>query len=223
MFTGHLEPGDPTPSGAGSSRRVGDRTGQPGRASGQTEPPAAFGRRVETETCRSGSDDGGDPGERTFRRGDRVGGRPPATEQWWEPTDPGPPQLASVRAVPLAPGPTARATGPEWIGDRRVRCRETGVVSDTRHRPPRLSGETGDVNRSSRRLTPDVRPMVDLSTRDAPEGAPGLTAGSTDRGAQLFRPPIPKNARFVARAATNGAFFGSCGDGCQATCSHQWA
>ena len=51
--------------------------------------------------------------------------------------------------------------------------------------PAAPNGETGDVNRSRRRLAPDHRPVVDLSTRAAPEGAQAR-ARSADRGAFVF-------------------------------------
>lgn len=48
---GHLGPGCRTPSGIRWQRRVGDRHGRPGRASGQTGLTATFGWSRETETC----------------------------------------------------------------------------------------------------------------------------------------------------------------------------
>ncbi len=65
------------------------------------------------------------------------------------------------------------------------RCRVRNAAS-----PATPQGETGDVNRSRRRLTPDNRPVVDLSTEAAPEGAQAK-ARSADRGAFVFPPPPP--------------------------------
>lgn len=154
---GHLGPGCLTPSGEREQRRVGDRRGRPGRASGQTGPAAP-----------SGGVGDGDPLERST-----ISGRPVVGERCGETT--GRARHPRV-AGDLAPsggrntllsggvwqrrrgigagGTGATPTGPSevdsvWHQDRglgqpgqreavpRVRDRETGVESETRHRPPR--------------------------------------------------------------------------------------
>ena len=145
---GHLGPGCRTPSRGRRQRRVGERHGKPGRASGQTGPTSPSGGGGNGDLL-DRSEGTGQPaagewcGEATghARRlrahfgAQRGAGQ--ATESWEEPKELGPPQLDSARSVPIG-------TRTEGLGNRvsvkrcrRVRGRETGVESDTRHRPPR--------------------------------------------------------------------------------------
>ncbi len=102
-----------------------------------------------------------------------------------EPEELGPPQLDSARTVP---GTRTEGSG-NRVSVKRCHGFEAGrpVSSPNAASPATPKGETGDVNRSRRRLTPDHRPVVDLSTRAAPEGAQAR-ARSADRGAFVFDP-----------------------------------
>ena len=103
-----------------------------------------------------------------------------------EPKELGPPQLDSAKSVS------------DWHQDRGLgqpgqrETVPTGPRPGNRDRvrnaasPATPFGGTGDVNRSSRRLTPDIRSVVDLSTR-----RPGRRVGESrraDRGSFVFRP-----------------------------------
>ena len=78
-----------------------------------------------------------------------------------EPKDLGPPQLASVRRFRLAPEPMARATGSAWNGGNGPHTGKpvSGTKTDIARRAARHDGR---CDWSSRRLTPDVRSVVDL-------------------------------------------------------------
>ena len=173
-----------------SATATGDRSGsrvRPGRRSpsggGRKRRPAgAFGRCGATR------------GRRAVRRGDRVrrassDGRW-ATELWlrsrrnW-----GHPNWTQRGRFRLAPGPGHGQPGqreavPTGSGPGNW-CRVRNAAS-----PATPKGETGDVNRSSRRLTPDVRPVVDLST-SSPEGCAGESR-SPDGALSFFPNPNPR-------------------------------
>jgi len=105
-----------------------------------------------------------------------------------EPKELGPPQLDSARSVP---GARTEGSG-NRVSVKRCHGFEAGkpVSSPNAASPATPKGETGDVNRSRRRLTPDHRPVVDLSIRAAPEGAQAR-ASSANRGAFVFPTPTP--------------------------------
>ena len=220
-----------TPSGARQQRRVGERPGQPRRSSGQTGPGSPSGGTGNGDLLEHSTGTGqptasGWFGEATghARRLRAASGTSPsgevhATEWWWRSRrNWGHPNWIQRSRFRTTPGPRARATGPAGNGASGSRpgnrCRVRKAAS-----PAAPQGETGDVNRSRRRLTPDHRPVVDLSTRAAPEGAQAK-ASSADRGAYVFpptppipprpaTPPNPKNPAGVALSATPTRHFGS--------------
>ena len=118
-----------------------------------------------------------------------------------EPKELGPPQLDSAKSVP---GTRTEGSG-NRVSVKRCHGVEAGkpVSSPNAASPAPPQGETGDVNRSRRRLTPDDRPVVDLSTRAAPEGAQAK-ARSADRGAFVLTPP-PIRARSPAHRTPGSA------------------
>jgi hypothetical protein len=156
----------------------------------------------------------GDLLERSTRRGDSPSGivtarrsGSPGTFGWSvgngavveEPKELGPPQLDSAR---LVPGTRTEGSG-NRVSVKRCHGFEAGkpVSSPNAASPATPNGETGDVNRSKRRLTPDHRPVVDLSTRAAPEGAQAR-ARSADRGAFVFDPSQSGHGRRLHDIAT---------------------
>jgi hypothetical protein len=188
---GHLGPGCRTPSGGRRQRRVGDCDGRPERESGQTGPTVTFGWTTETETCWSVRKLRGNPwptsGAARRSGSQDVFGRPVDNGAVVEePKELGPPQLDSARSVPI--GARTDGTG-NRVSVKRCQtgsgpgnwCRVRNAAS-----PATPKGETGDVNRSSRRLTPDVRPVVDLST-SSPEGCAGESR-SPDGALSFFQP-----------------------------------
>ena len=126
------------------------------------------------------------------RCGEAIGSEPPSgvrgqRSSGVEPEELGPPQLDPARSVPI--GARTEGSGNRVSVKRcqRVRNRATGIAPDNAASPAPPFGETGDVNRSSRRLTPDVRSVVDLSTR-----RPGRCAGASQQHRPgRFRFPSP--------------------------------
>jgi hypothetical protein len=124
--------------GATTSRRTSRATGA---GVGSDRTGVAFGWRRKRRPAGAFGEHGATRSWRAGRRDDRARSAPSGAG--WagscgeEPKELGPPQLDSVRSVLIG-------TRTEGSGDRvsvkrrqRVRGRETGVESETRHRPPR--------------------------------------------------------------------------------------
>ncbi len=152
------------------------------RTTGSRHRDRVTGRGVRSDRvarCLRGSGEDGDlqgrSGNRSGQRGNRTGCRPSgrhtAAAQWCRTERPGntPTEPWTDRSA-LAPILMARVTGSAWNGDKSGAVRLAGRHPKTgiaRHTALPISvggnGETGDVNRSRGRLTPDERPVVDLS------------------------------------------------------------
>lgn len=149
-------------------RGVGTEIGQPVKVRGQTGSPGAFGNQAKTEICGAVRETERVCEATELNSGLRVGARRRGSGA--EPNDQGTPQLNLGPAALL--GTNFDDTGNRVSGTvtNRVECglpdliRKT-VIARRVALPISIGGnaETGDVNRSRCRLTPDERPVVDLS------------------------------------------------------------
>lgn len=184
--TGALAPGHRARRFAGGSRALG----QPADPRGTPTAPGGRSAASDRGHGQPGQRDGvGRATGRRFRRRSRAH---PATGVG-SPTRPGrfgvraelAPVASPVRVPTLATGPRVTAAigsgfRPRAVGQPAETGREKG------HCPPHLSGSDGQWTRSSGRLAPEDRPMVDRPTLGRPrEGAPA-SVGSTARGLLLF-------------------------------------
>ena len=190
-------------------RRVGERHGKPGRASGQTGSAITFGLRRKRRPAGAFGGHGATCSQQMIRRSNRARSAPSGALRCTcgrgvgtgvvveEPKELGPPQLDSVRSVPI--GARTNGTGNRVSVKRcqRVRGRETGVESErgiARH-AARRDGRCEQVETKA-----NARP----STSGGPvhSSCPGRCAGeSPQRRPGRFRfpihhpHPIPKSGR----------------------------
>ncbi len=114
------------------------------------------GNRGRRTTCRHARETG------WVGEADRAYGQPWATGQWFGAEGSGATPTGPGEGVPIGTrtdGSGNRVSMEQW---QRSARRETGERSENGHRPPSSQGHDGRCDWSSRRLTPDVRSMVDL-------------------------------------------------------------
>jgi hypothetical protein len=207
---GHLGPGHGRPSGRPGQRRVGERRGRPGRASGQTGPTGTFGWSRETETCgsvrckgetRSGNEAARRSGSQQLSS---CGGQRGRGE---EPKELGPPQLDSARSVPIG-------TRTEGSGNRVSVKRCLGFEAGQ----PVSSPKSGIARRAARRDGRCEQVESKANARRSTSGGPVHESPrrvrrrkpAAQRGAFVFPALQRRKMPRCARSARDRRHFSAC-------------